>query len=311
MAELNDLYEAFRQIGEDPAAILTPDTSYLVAYGHHVAGMQAQPGIVIEPRESKQGIHAKVTVLEGWELAEPVHLCFSLFEKYGGQNIELELTLQPGSRATFWSHCIFTMPEIARHTMNATVDIQDGARLTYNEVHYHGLSGGIEVIPRAKVAVGRKALYVADFSLVQGRVGLLDIDYAVSVAEEGVAELTSKVYARATDIVRIREAVSLDGDNARGLVKTRVALDDHASAEVTGATYGNAAGARGHVDCLEIVRGKATASAVPEVRVTHPQAKVTHEAAIGSVDERQIEALMARGLDPEAAVDRIILGMLG
>lgn len=197
MAELNDLYEVFRQIGEDPATILTPETTYLVAYGHYVAGMQTQPGIVIEPRESKQGIHARVTVLEGWELVEPVHLCFRLFEKYGGQNIELELTLQPGSRATFWSHCIFTMPEIARHTMNATVNIQDGARLIYNEVHYHGLSCGIEVIPRAKVAVGRKVLYVDDFSLMQGRVGLLDIDYAVNVAEEGVAELTSKVYARA------------------------------------------------------------------------------------------------------------------
>jgi len=47
------------------------------------------------------------------------------------------------------------------------------------------------------------------------------------------------------------------------------------------------------------------------VRVTHPQAKVTHEAAIGSVDQKQLEALMARGLSPEDAVDRIILGMLG
>ena len=37
---------------------------------------------------------------------------------------------------------------------------------------------------------------------------------------------------------------------------------------------------------------------------------MTHEAAIGSVDQRQLDALMARGLDPDAAVDRIILGML-
>jgi hypothetical protein len=47
------------------------------------------------------------------------------------------------------------------------------------------------------------------------------------------------------------------------------------------------------------------------VRVSHPQAKVTREAAIGSVDQKQLDALMARGLTPEEAVDRIILGMLG
>lgn len=43
----------------------------------------------------------------------------------------------------------------------------------------------------------------------------------------------------------------------------------------------------------------------------HPQAKLTHVAAIGSVDQKQLETLMARGLGPEEAVDHIILGMLG
>jgi len=73
---------------------------------------------------------------------------------------------------------------------------------------------------------------------------------------------------------------------------------------------GNAAGARGHVDCMEIVRDRAVVSAVPEVRVRHPQAKVTHESAIGSVDGRQLETLMARGLAPDDAVDLIVRGML-
>jgi Fe-S cluster assembly scaffold protein SufB len=64
------------------------------------------------------------------------------------------------------------------------------------------------------------------------------------------------------------------------------------------------------VDCLEIVRGQGRVAAIPEVRVSHPEAKVTHEAAIGGVDHRQLEALMARGISPEEAVDRIVLGML-
>lgn len=311
MAELDSLYRAFEQIGEDPARILTPQTAFVVAYGHDVVGLQSIEGVILIPRRRADGIELSATVLSGRHIATPVHLCFGLFERVGVQNVLLRLTLQPDSRATFWSHCLFTNVEQARHAMTATLALERGAQLTYNEVHYHGTSGGIEVIPRAQVAVGPHARYVADFTLVHGLVGRLDIDYDVKVAEGGVAELTSKVYGRGADAIRLREVVSLDGENARGLVKTRVALDDEASAEITGATYGNAAGARGHVDCLEIVRGSARASAVPEVRVTHPQAKVTHEAAIGSVDQKQLEALMARGLAPEEAADRIILGMLG
>lgn len=311
MADLDALYQAFNRIGEDPGAILAPDTAHLVAYGHRVISRQSVAGVTVEARADEQGVHARVTVAEGRVIAQPVHLCFGLFERFGVQNVDLELTLEVDAQATFWSHCLFMFPDRARHAMDARITLLPGARLTYHEAHYHGPSGGIEVLPTARVQVGGRAHYRADFSLVQGRVGKLAVDYDVIVGEAATAELTSKVYGHLTDEIEIRERVHLNGAGARSLVKTRVALEDEARARIVGTTHGNAAGARGHVDCLEIVRGGARASAVPEVEVTHTEAKVTHEAAIGSVDERQIEALMARGLDPEAAVRRIILGMLG
>jgi hypothetical protein len=61
---------------------------------------------------------------------------------------------------------------------------------------------------------------------------------------------------------------------------------------------------------MEIVQGQAKASAIPIVRVFHPEAKVTHEAAIGSVDKKELETLMARGLTPEQAVELIVSGIL-
>lgn len=310
MADLDALYAAFRQIGEDPSFVLATGTAHVVAYGHDVLSQQAIPGVELTAEGGVNGIHAKLRVLELNHIVQPIHLCFGLFERFGIQNVDLEVIIEAGARATLWSHCLFTVPDVARHAMQARMELMEGAELIYNEAHYHGLSGMIEVIPRAHVTVGKRARYLADFSLVQGRVGKLDIDYSVSVGEDAVAELTSKVYGHETDVIRIREAVSLDGARSRGLVKTRVAVADEASAEIIGVTWGNAAGARGHVDCLEIVRGNARARAMPEVGVTHPEAKVTHEAAIGTVDHRQLETLMARGLSPDEAVDRIILGML-
>ena len=311
MAELEPLYQAFRQIGEDPAQILAPGTAHVVAYGHRLLSQQSIPGVRVKADVDAAGVHARVVVEAGCVIERPVHLCFGLFERIGVQNVELDLLLEAGAEATFWSHCLFMFPEQARHSMDGRIELARGARLTYNEVHYHGASGGIEVVPKARVKVGERAHYRADFSLVRGRVGKLDVDYDVAVGCDATAELTSKVYGRGADAIRIEERVRLDGENARGLVKSRVAVEGTARAHIVGATYGNAAGARGHVDCMEIVRDDARASAVPEVEVSHPQAKVTHEAAIGAVDQRQLEALMARGLDPEQAVDRIILGLLG
>lgn len=54
----------------------------------------------------------------------------------------------------------------------------------------------------------------------------------------------------------------------------------------------------------------AEARHVPVVVVRDDQARVTHEAAIGSVGRQELETLMARGLSEEDAVDIIIRGML-
>ncbi len=287
-----------------------PESPHLVAYGHQLASLRSLPGVQLAAEASEAGIVGHLVVDAGVKVAQPVHLCFGLFEQLGVQNVRLDVIVKAGAQATLWSHCLFATPREAHHAMQGTVRLQEGAVLTYREAHYHGATGVIEVTPRARVILEKGSRYLADFSLIQGRVGRLDIDYSVEVGEAAVAELTSRVYGVGTDAIRIREGVVLAGPGARGLVKTRVAVRDEARAEIVGIMEGNATGARGHVDCLEVVRDRAEASAIPEVRVRHPQAKVTHEAAIGSVDKHQLETLMARGLTPEEAVDLIVRGML-
>ncbi|MBS3734681.1 MAG: SufD family Fe-S cluster assembly protein, partial [Phycisphaerae bacterium] len=81
-------------------------------------------------------------------------------------------------------------------------------------------------------------------------------------------------------------------------------------ADVYNKLTATAAGARGHVDCKEIITDRGIANAVPIVEVSHPKAHVTHEAALGSVDSKQLQTLMARGLTEDAASDLIIAGLL-
>ncbi len=308
MPDLQPLFDLFGTAGWAPPPI--PEAAHVVAYGHRLASLQSLPGVRVEAEASEAGIDARIVVAAGARPAQPVHLCFGLYEQFGVQNVRLALTLEAGAQATVLAHCLFATPRAARHAMQGEIRLMEGATLRHEEAHFHGMSGDIEVIPHAHVSLGKGARYLADFSLLHGRVGELDIDYEVEVGEAALAELVSRVYGYDTDAIRIRERLRLDGSGARGQVKTRVAVRDQARAMVAGMVEGNAAGARGHVDCTEIVRDDAEVSAEPWVRVRHPQAKVTHESAIGSVDSRQLETLMARGLAPDAAVDVIVRGML-
>ncbi|MBS1234541.1 MAG: hypothetical protein H6R43_257 [Nitrospirae bacterium] len=310
MSELDVLMKAYGEAGGDKAILEDKDIAHLVASGHKLLSMKSVEGLEVDARETLTGVSAKVTVKEGTKIKNPVHLCFGILHKRGTQKIKMDVRLEKNASAHFIAHCIFPKAEKVRHIMDAVVEIGEGAEMRYSETHYHGPYGGIEVVPKSVVRIGRNGRYLADFTLIEGRVGTLDIDYSVEAGENAVTELTAKVFGHANDEIKIKEKVVLKGDNARGLIKTRVAVEDEASAEVTGITEGNAAGARGHVDCMEIVKDKAIAKAIPIVNVTNPLAKVTHEAAIGSVDKRQMETLMAHGLTPEEAVDIIVKGIL-
>ncbi len=310
MNERDALISAFGAAGGDRAILEDPKIAHLMAVGHRILSARQVEGLEVEARETKTGIAVKVRVAQGVRIAHPVHLCFGIVHPRGLQQIEMEVRLERDSAARFLAHCLFPNAEQVRHVMTATVEIGEGAELHYVETHVHGPHGGVEVIPQARVQVGRNGRYISEFNLTTGRVGKLAIDYSVVAKEDSVTELTARVFGHGSDTISIRESVALNGENARGLIKTRIALEDEASAEVTGATEGNAPGARGHVDCMELVKDRATARAVPLVSVTHPLAKVTHEAAIGSVDRRQLETLMAHGLTPDEAVDVIVKGVL-
>jgi len=198
-----------------------------------------------------------------------------------------------------------------QHIMEGTIHVGAGATMRYKEIHYHGEAGGVEVLPKAHVTVDERGHYYSTFSLSHGRAGKVDLDYEVIVDADGVAELDAKVLGYEDDHITVRETVRLNGERARGLAKSRIAVQDRAHSEVISTTEGNAPFVRGHVDCVEIVRDQATANAVPVVRVTDHRAQVTHEAAIGTVDKKELETLMSRGLDEDRAVDIIVRGMVG
>jgi Fe-S cluster assembly scaffold protein SufB len=308
MSQLEDLMKAFGKSGGDKSVLVNEDMAHLVASGHRILSMRAVEGLEVNARETPTGISVQVRVTAA--LKNPVHLCFGLIHKKGIQEIKMKLVFERGASANFIAHCIFPKAEKVRHIMDASVIIGENAQMKYSEIHYHGPFGGIEVIPKTNVIVGKNGRFSADFSLVTGRVGKLGIDYAVEVGENAVCELETRIFGHGNDTVNIKEKIVLAGENSKGLIKTRVAIEDSAHANVTGITEGNAKGARGHVDCLEIVKDNAVAQAVPIVSVSNPFAKVTHEAAIGSVDKRQLETLMAHGLNPEEAVDVIVRGIL-
>jgi hypothetical protein len=308
--ELEAILEAYSKGGGDPAALSMPKVATLVVSSNRVLLANEIPGVRFEAEELPHGVRARILVAPGVHVEKTVHLCFGMLPAEGEQEIIAEYDIGAGAQVDFLAHCTFPNAIRLRHLMDAKIRVGSGAKMVYRESHFHGPHGGIEVLPKAKVTVEDGGTFISSFSLVHGRVGTLDIEYDVAAAKQSIAELTTKAYGQSDDRLRVNESLHLNGEGARGLTKTRIAVRDQATSEVFTTAEGNAPFARGHMDCTEVIRGKATARNVPVVVVRDDRAHVTHEAAIGTVNHKELETLMARGLDEEEAVDIIIRGML-
>ncbi len=296
--------------GLEPAQVQEANVARLQVHGNRVIGSHLVPGLDVDVQEEQDGINATIIVREGTRIVNPVHLCFGLIPDSGVQLIDMDVRIEREAQATVWAHCTFPNAVDVTHKMDARIDVGPGASYSYIERHVHGPAGGVVVLPKAHVNLRENASYRTEFELIKGRIGHMEIDYETDCAAGCVLEMTVRVAGRGDDTLIIRETGHLNGEKSRAVLQSYIALREDARAEVFNTITADADGARGHVDCKEIVQDRAHAKAVPIVDVRHPGAHVTHEAAIGSVDNKQLETLLARGLFEDQAVDLIIEGLL-
>jgi hypothetical protein len=309
MPNINDALRLYKTAHIDKA-LDDPNTAHLTISHDKVISSKDLPGLHVEAKEIKDGVDIKIVLDENTVLQNPVHMCFGMLKKEGTQRILLDIDIKKGASIFVIAHCIFPDAVEVEHLMDGKIKVGEHASYTYLEKHIHADSGGVRVVPKARVMLSDYARFKTDFELLEGRVGRIDIDYETTCLAHSIMEMTAKINGSGDDIINIKESGLLQGEGARGVLTSRVALRQNAKAEVFNNLVATAPFARGHVDCKEIVQDKAEAKAIPIVDVKDPRAHVTHEAAIGSVDSKQLQTLMSRGLSEEEAVELIIQGLL-
>ncbi|MBD3321058.1 MAG: SufBD protein [Chitinivibrionales bacterium] len=309
MADINKLVERlYASIGE--VCIVAPDVAHIEIHGNQVAGVHSVPGLNVDANRQGEILEVMMHLEAGVKIDRPVRLCFGILDPTGRQRIRMHAALEEDSRVALLGFCTFPNARNIVHEMEADISVGRKARYAYYERHVHGNTGGVKVIPRTQIVLHEDASFHTDFEVIKGRAGTIDLEYEAHCKARSILTMSSRISGRENDRIKIHEKAYLEGDNSRGTLRTTVAAIQHANADILNTLIASAPNARGHVDCKEIIKDQAVVRAVPVVEVRDPQAHVTHEAALGSVDSKQLQTLMARGLSEEAATDLIIEGLL-
>ncbi|MCE1205963.1 MAG: SufD family Fe-S cluster assembly protein [Spirochaetia bacterium] len=287
-----------------------PDIAHIEVHGNEVLGKNLVEGLEVESASIENGVEVSIRVKKGYTIKNPVHFCFGIIPDNGVQRIITTTVIEEGAHAQFMAHCTFPNAVNVQHIMQASIQLEKGASLSYFERHVHGPEGGVTIKPVTRVTIAEDARFSTEFELIKGAAGIIELDYEAECDKNATVDMLTRIFGRFGDRIHIREAANLKGDGAVGVLTSHIALKNSASAVIENEIVADGSYSRGHVDCKEIVQDQAVARAIPIVQVNNHLAHVTHEAAIGSVDSKQLETLLSRGLNEDEATELIIQGLL-
>lgn len=104
--------------------------------------------------------------------------------------------------------------------------------------------------------------------------------------------------------------ILMTGENSSAEIVAR-AVNHGGTVIQTGLLIGAAKDARAHVDCSGLMLSDSgIIEAIPGLRAMHPDARLSHEAAIGRIDMGEVHYLQSKGLDEMQAIALIVRGFL-
>jgi len=140
-------------------------------------------------------------------------------------------------------------------------------------------------------------------------VGSLQSNPVTYLEKDATARLNSILVAGNGCHMDVGSVVELNGAGARAEIISR-AIVAGGTIISRGHIKGNVPGVKGHLECKGLILKEGLLHAIPELSGLVPGVEMSHEAAVGKIDKREIEYLMARGLTEDDAVSTIVRGFL-
>jgi Fe-S cluster assembly scaffold protein SufB len=270
----------------------------------------------VDPASDKYTGHAKDFPHEGYfirtdpgvHLLKPVQSCLYIAKNGFSQNVHNVVIAEPNSQLQVITGCA-TAPHLVSgmHVGVSEFYIKKSAKLFFTMIHHWGKQ--INVRPRTVIHVEEGGVLVSNFISLKP-VGSLQMYPTTYLEGPGaVARFNSILVAGRGSTLDVGSRVVLNAPQTRAEIISR-AITSGGEIIARGELIGNSEHIKAHLECRGLILRKGIMRAIPELRGSIPGVEMSHEAAVGKIDQREIEYLMARGLDEESAISTIVRGFL-
>lgn len=249
-------------------------------------------------------IHAK----PGAKIKEPVQSCLYMAEEGSVQNVHNIVIAEEDSEMHIITGCATSSHVMSGlHLGVSEFYVKKGAVVHFTMIHDWGEE--VNVRPRTAIHVEEGGVIVSNYISLRP-LGSLEMNPLTILDGKGaVARFNSILVASRGSWLDVGSRVLLNHPDSRAEIISR-GITVGGTIIARGEMIGKVAGCKGHLECKGLILKDGLMHAIPELLGYVPGVDMSHEAAVGKIDQREIEYLMARGLDEDEAVATIVHGFL-
>jgi len=245
---------------------------------------------------------------EGVRIQEPLQAAF-LFGAHGStQLIHNIIELREGAELNIVNGCTTASSDVGGTHVGITETYLDkNSHLGYTMIHNWG--DAIDVFPVGAVSVGENARYISNYVAMTSVKKI--VTYPTAYVKRGAsARYYSIIYAREGSYFDTGSKAVLEGENANAEIISRV-VSEGGTVISRQMISGEVPGSSGHMECSGLLLNEhGVIHSIPELKGSHPDINLSHEAAVGKISAEELSYIMTRGLTEEQARSLIIRGFL-
>lgn len=263
-------------------------------------------------REEKDGIKSGYFVrsLPGTKEVFPVQACMFISDEDIMQTAHNIVIAEENSELHLITGCA-TGEDVssALHVGVSEMYLKPGAKITFTMVH--NWAEQVEVRPRTGIKLGDNATYLNNYILTSPVKSIQSYPTAYCDGVNSRAVFQSIQGGKKDSIIDVGSRAYLNAKGSRGEVISRAVSQDESQIFSRGHLAGTVPEVKGHLECHGLVLSDdSMIYAVPELEASSANLEMSHEAAVGKIDEAEINYLTSRGITEDEAASMIVRGFL-
>lgn len=245
----------------------------------------------------------------GAKVESPVLACLLLSTPGALQAPHNIVIVEEGAELHVVTGCLTSIEAPGLHAGISEFYVKEGGRLTFTMIHQWAES--THVRPRTAVLVEKGGEYVSHYVNMSSLASIQTDPKVYLVGEGARAYLSSVVVAPKESKFDIGGSVFLKAEGTSAEVVSKVITKDRADAITRSLISAEARGTRGHIECDGLLLSEGSRIlTLPALDAKVDDVQLSHEAAVGKLNEEQLYYLMSKGFSEDEAKSILVRGFM-